>query len=94
MKVSRWGGSLAVRLPKAVVERLGVREGDDVVATVIDENSFVIETGTGGTESEGARRERLLGQIRALRVNTGDVEYRFERSEMADRYAGRGLQEE
>lgn len=29
-KVGIWGGSAAIRLPKAVVERLGVREGEDL----------------------------------------------------------------
>ena len=30
MKVAKWGNSLAVRLPKAMVEALGLRAGDDV----------------------------------------------------------------
>jgi len=30
MKVARWGNSLAVRLPRAHVEALGLREGDEV----------------------------------------------------------------
>ena len=30
MQVSKWGNSLAIRLPAAVVEALGLREGDDV----------------------------------------------------------------
>jgi len=30
MQVSKWGNSLAVRLPKAVVDKLGLKEGDDV----------------------------------------------------------------
>ncbi|MGB5735348.1 MAG: AbrB/MazE/SpoVT family DNA-binding domain-containing protein [Thiohalocapsa sp.] len=29
MQVSKWGNSLAVRLPAAVVEALELREGDD-----------------------------------------------------------------
>ena len=28
MKVSKWGNSLAIRLPAELVERLGVKEGD------------------------------------------------------------------
>ena len=31
MKCSKWGNSLAVRLPAAIVEVLGLKEGDDVV---------------------------------------------------------------
>ena len=30
MHVAKWGNSLAVRLPKSVVEALGLKEGDDI----------------------------------------------------------------
>jgi antitoxin MazE len=30
MQVAKWGNSLAVRLPKEVVDQLGLKEGDDV----------------------------------------------------------------
>jgi antitoxin MazE len=30
MQVSRWGNSLAVRLPAAAVEALGLQEGDEI----------------------------------------------------------------
>ncbi|HEX7238493.1 MAG TPA: AbrB/MazE/SpoVT family DNA-binding domain-containing protein, partial [Gammaproteobacteria bacterium] len=30
MQVSKWGNSLAIRLPAALVEALDLREGDDV----------------------------------------------------------------
>ncbi|MDY6948268.1 MAG: AbrB/MazE/SpoVT family DNA-binding domain-containing protein [Pseudomonadota bacterium] len=30
MRISRWGSSLAIRLPASVVEGRGLREGDDV----------------------------------------------------------------
>ena len=30
MQVSRWGNSLAVRLPAAVVDALSLKEGDDI----------------------------------------------------------------
>ena len=29
MQVSKWGDSLAVRLPKALVEKMGLRAGDE-----------------------------------------------------------------
>jgi antitoxin MazE len=32
MKVSKWGNSLAIRLPSDLVEKLGVSEGDEVYA--------------------------------------------------------------
>lgn len=30
MQVSKWGNSLAVRLPAKLVEELGLKEGDDI----------------------------------------------------------------
>ncbi|MEY4651672.1 MAG: hypothetical protein RI884_253, partial [Pseudomonadota bacterium] len=30
MQVSKWGNSLAVRLPAAVIEAMGLKEGDDI----------------------------------------------------------------
>ena len=42
MRVSRWGNSLAVRLPKELVEKLGIAEGDDVDVTSPDSQTIVI----------------------------------------------------
>jgi antitoxin MazE len=42
MQISRWGKSLAVRLPKKLVERLGIAEGDDVDVTSEDAQTIVI----------------------------------------------------
>lgn len=33
MQVAKWGNSLAVRLPKRMVNRLGLKPGDDVELT-------------------------------------------------------------
>ena len=42
MQVSKWGNSLAVRLPKKLVEELGLKEGDDVDVTSADAQTVVI----------------------------------------------------
>jgi antitoxin MazE len=42
MQVSKWGNSLAVRLPKKLVEKLGLAEGDDVDVTAADAQTIVI----------------------------------------------------
>ena len=34
--ISRWGNSLAVRLPKGVIDTLGLHEGDEVRVTAED----------------------------------------------------------
>ena len=41
MQVAKWGNSLAVRLPVAVVEALGLKEGDDI--TIHAHGSTAIE---------------------------------------------------
>jgi len=43
MQVAKWGNSLAVRLPQAVVEVLGLKEGDSIEIHVVDRRSFAIE---------------------------------------------------
>ncbi len=43
MKVSKWGNSLAVRLPAAVVEALNLKAGVEVNIRLTDANSFVVE---------------------------------------------------
>ncbi|MGM0633633.1 MAG: AbrB/MazE/SpoVT family DNA-binding domain-containing protein, partial [Pseudomonadota bacterium] len=42
MQVSKWGNSLAIRLPAAVVEALALREGDDIEVLVADERVFAV----------------------------------------------------
>jgi antitoxin MazE len=36
MQVSKWGNSLAIRLPAAVVQVLALKEGDEIEITVTD----------------------------------------------------------
>lgn len=59
MRVSKWGNSLAVRLPAAVVEALDLKDGDEVDVQVAGERAFDIALDRS--------RERALQRIRALR---------------------------
>jgi antitoxin MazE len=43
MKVAKWGNSLAVRLPKDVVEALGVKEGDDLKIGVAEPGAVFVD---------------------------------------------------
>ena len=43
MQVSKWGNSLAVRLPTAVVEALRLKEGDDVEIHVVGVRAFEVK---------------------------------------------------
>lgn len=72
MQVSRWGNSLAIRLPAAVVEALGLREGDDVVLHAAGARTLEIE------KAPGART--LLARLRKFRGRL-PKDFRFDRLE-------------
>ena len=72
MKVAKWGNSLAVRLPAAVVDALELKEGDDIEIHVVD-----------ARELAGARkpdREELLRRLRAFRGRL-PADFKFDRVE-------------
>ena len=72
MQVSKWGNSLAIRLPAAVVEALKLKEGDEVEVHV-----------TGGRAFDIARdrsRERALKRIQALRKDL-PPDWKFDRDD-------------
>jgi antitoxin MazE len=41
--VSKWGNSLAIRLPVSVVEVLGLEKGDDIEIHMVDPRVFAVE---------------------------------------------------
>jgi antitoxin MazE len=56
MKVSKWGNSLAIRLPAEIIEKLGVKEGDE------------LDYQTGFSESAVAIRKKLSREERLQRL--------------------------
>lgn len=50
MQVSKWGNSLAVRLPAAVVEALKLKEGDEIEIDVAGTRRFEIKKSPGAKE--------------------------------------------
>jgi len=76
MQVSKWGDSLAVRLPKALVERLGLRAGDELNIVDVAERMLVVE--------KEDRRKTALERIRA-RQWTLPPDYKFDRDEANER---------
>jgi antitoxin MazE len=58
MQVSKWGNSLAIRLPASVVRALGLKEGDEVEVHVVGDRAFGID--------RDRSRERALARIRAF----------------------------
>jgi antitoxin MazE len=59
MQVSKWGNSLAIRLPAAVVKALELKEGDDIEVRVAGEKAFEV--------SRDESRRRALETLRKLR---------------------------
>ena len=59
MQVAKWGNSLAVRIPSAVVEALDLKKGEDIEITIAGRRGFEI--------SRDRRREKALEQMRRLR---------------------------
>jgi antitoxin MazE len=50
MQVAKWGNSLAVRLPVAVIDELGLKEGDDIQITVKGKDKMEVEKKRGVEE--------------------------------------------
>jgi antitoxin MazE len=42
MRVSKWGNSLAVRLPSMIVEALDLKEGDEVEISIAGKRDFKV----------------------------------------------------
>jgi antitoxin MazE len=59
MQVSKWGNSLAVRLPSAVVEALDLKEGDQVEIKIADKRKFEMR--------RDPARQHALARLRRLR---------------------------
>ena len=72
MQVSKWGNSLAVRLPAAVVEALHLKPGDEINIHVAGERDF-------GVEREPTRKE-LIARIRKMGTPL-PPDFRFDRDE-------------
>lgn len=62
MQVAKWGNSLAVRLPKSVVEALDLKEGDRIEISVAGERAFEIARPESGAELL-KRLERFRGRL-------------------------------
>ncbi len=59
MRVSKWGNSLAIRLPVSVVDALQLKEGDDIEVKATNGKTFEVK--------KDRRRELALAGLRKLR---------------------------
>jgi antitoxin MazE len=76
MHVAKWGNSLAVRLPKQLVETLGLKAGDEVELTPVGPNTLAVAKDTA--------REAALARM-AARGWEAPEGYRFNREEANER---------
>ena len=72
MQVSKWGNSLAIRLPAVVVDALKLQEGDDIEVIIADARVLRIAKKTD--------RETLLARLRQFRGKL-PADFKFERDD-------------
>ena len=72
MQVAKWGNSLAIRLPAAVVEALKLKEGDEIEIHVADAREFAV-----------ARKPSRVDLLKRLRAFRGRLppDFKFDREE-------------
>jgi antitoxin MazE len=60
MQVAKWGNSLAIRLPKHLVDELGLKPGDDVELKNFGPNTLGIARNSEREEALARMRDRGL----------------------------------
>jgi antitoxin MazE len=73
VQVSKWGNSLAVRIPADVARALGLKEGDDVELCALDDRQVAIVT-------DRQRRAAALEQLKKFRGSL-PPDFKFDREE-------------
>ena len=76
MQVSKWGNSLAVRLPKAMVDELGLKPGDELRVVEASKAQITVE--------KFDKRAEFLKQIERFRWPVPEG-YKFDRDEANER---------
>lgn len=76
MQLSKWGNSLAIRIPSAVVETLDLHEGDDIEVRVAEQGVFELR-----------RKPDSIHSLEALRRFRGKLpeDFVFNREEFSQR---------
>jgi len=76
MQVSKWGNSLAVRLPASVVEALGLKEGDEIEINIAGARRFEV--------ARDNARAQALARLKTLKQPLPKG-FRFDRDEANER---------
>lgn len=76
MQVSKWGNSLAVRLPAVVVEALDLKDGDEIEISIAGKRDFKV--------ARDRSKERALEQLRQMKWSF-PPDFKFNREEINER---------
>ncbi len=76
MRVSKWGNSLAVRLPASIVNALGLKEGDRIEVSIAGKRDFKV--------ARDQSKEKALEAIRRL-ARPFPPGFKFDREEANER---------
>ncbi len=76
MLVSKWGNSLALRLPKELVERMGLSPGDEIELVKVEDKVITVE--------KIDKRERFLKAMEQFKFPLPEG-YKFDRDEANER---------
>jgi antitoxin MazE len=76
MRIAKWGNSLAVRLPKALVDELHLAPGDELSIVAASKNEIVVE--------KRDRRAEFLKAMEQFNWPTPEG-YKFDRDEANER---------
>lgn len=79
MQVAKWGHSLAVRLPAALVQALALKEGEEIELHALGEREFAVSRKPGTGE--------LLARLRQYRGRL-PADFHFDRLEANTRGTG------
>ena len=76
MQVSKWGNSLAIRLPVAVVNALQLREGDDIEVLIAENRVFKVR--------KKPDNQTILKRLRKFRGKL-PADFKFDRDDASAR---------
>jgi antitoxin MazE len=76
MQVSKWGNSLAVRLPKELIAGIGLKAGDSLEVTSLTDGSFKVR--------RKLTKEEAWKRLEATRI-TAPPGFKFNRDEANER---------
>lgn len=76
MQVSKWGNSLAIRLPAAIVEALNLKQGDNIEIYIANSRTFEVD--------KSPDNQALLARLRKFRGRL-PAGFHFDRLEAHER---------